>query len=76
MNAPTTFARRWNYYSAVSDCDECPVCGFDGYLPGYDCLVCQTVDELPDHLLTDSTAEKLAQAVKAAVKAAREGSAR
>jgi hypothetical protein len=31
---------------------ECPVCGFTHVLPGYDCLVCETVAVLPDEMLS------------------------
>ena len=102
MNVPATICRPWNYYSAVShceDCDgkghrwngrgmggndpdswaipcetceetglvECPVCGFDIDVPGYDCLACETVNELSAGQLTDAVADKLTAAIKAAI---------
>ena len=54
-------AAKWNSKSAVNctancdagaghrDCNhflECPTCGFDQYVPGFDCLACDTVGNL------------------------------
>lgn len=61
------------------DCDECEgsghthceVCGFDVVIPGYDCLACQMVYDIPDNLLTDKVADALAEAVRNAISKAR-----
>lgn len=47
----------------------CKVCGFDIVVPGYDCLVCFTTNELPAHLLTDQTATDIGAALAQAFKA-------
>lgn len=65
-----------NWVVECPDCDgrghhACEVCGFDVHVPGFDCLVCDMVLELPADLLTDETADAMAGAVKAAVAAAR-----
>lgn len=46
---------------------ECEVCGFTVEVPGYDCLACETVYNLPDELLNADTATKLAAAIMRAV---------
>ena len=48
--------------TTCSACDgpqapECTVCGCTTVVPGYDCIVCQTVGELPEALLTDKEAD-------------------
>lgn len=61
------------------DCDvcegaghtHCEVCGFDVVIPGYDCLACQMVYDIPDNLLTDKVADALAEAVRNAIGKAR-----
>lgn len=47
----------------------CEVCGFDIVVPGYDCIVCQTVCDMPYHLLTDETARHFGEALAVAFKA-------
>lgn len=46
-------------------CAPCEVCGSEVHVPGYDCFVCQCVDELPRDALADS--EALLQAIKTAI---------
>lgn len=66
---PTT----WDPYpeTTCDDCggregpEPCEVCGSELHVPGYDCFVCQMVDELPRHALADG--EALATAIKAAM---------
>ena len=50
---------------------ECEVCGFTIEVPGYDCLACQTVADIPAKLLNADTATKLAAAIMRAVAMAR-----
>lgn len=62
-------------------CTECPhcegvghhacgVCGFDTIIPGYDCLICQMVGDIPDALLTDkNVADTTADMTKAIARA-------
>lgn len=45
----------------------CAVCGFEIPIPGYDCLVCDMVLEIPAHMLRDETAEAIGQSVKQAI---------
>ena len=49
---------------------ECPVCGFQIVVPGYDCLACDTVNDIPDAMLTPDTASKLSDAIARAIEAA------
>jgi hypothetical protein len=61
---------RWE--EDCSHCDgvghnECAVCGFDIEIPGYDCLVCDTIRDIPDALLTDDTASQIGKAVAAGI---------
>lgn len=61
------------------ECDECEghghsackVCGFDHIVPGYDCLACSTVEDVPTKLLTDEFRADFVQAVFGAFDAAR-----
>lgn len=53
------------------DCDgpgagECPVCGFDHYIPGYDCLACDTVLALDAFHLGRFNVDDFAKAVAVA----------
>ena len=65
----------WNPYpeAACDDCGgregaaPCEVCGSDMHVQGYDCFVCQCVDEIPRHALADGDA--LAKALKTAINA-------
>lgn len=45
----------------------CEVCGFSIHVPGYECLPCQLVDELPRHALAD--ADDVLRAIKTAMEA-------
>jgi hypothetical protein len=59
------------------DCDAlghhaCAVCGFDVVAPGFDCLACDMVRELPIGQLTGEVADKLAASIKAAINVAAE----
>jgi hypothetical protein len=75
----------WNRKSAVTciaNCDagaghrncnhflECPVCGFDQYVPGFDCLACDTIAHLYPADLVNLDVAKLAAAMGAARDAA------
>lgn len=52
---------------------ECPVCGFDQVVKGYDCLACDTAASLTDGELAAFDAEGFAAALKIAVEKARAG---
>lgn len=55
---------------------ECKVCGFGIAMPGFDCLVCETVVNIPAALLTaEVQAELLAAIPKAIAKAQRHANA-
>ncbi len=65
---PTT----WDPYpeSPCPDCDgeheaACDVCGSEIHAAGYDCIVCQMVDELPTHALSDG--DHITRAIKSAM---------
>ena len=45
---------------------ECPVCGFDHYIPGYDCLACDTVLALDAFHLGRFNVDDFAKAVAVA----------
>ncbi|MDT0507511.1 hypothetical protein [Novosphingobium sp. MMS21-SN21R] len=55
--------------SVVTDDHACKVCGFDIQVTGYDCLVCQTVAELPDDALNPVSAVHMAASVNRAITA-------
>lgn len=65
----------WDPYpeTKCSDCGgregagPCSVCGSELHVRGYDCFICQAVDELPREALADSDA--LVQAIKTAIEA-------
>lgn len=57
---------------ACPDCDgphakECAVCGSEIEVPGFDCIACQAVADLPDHCLNDFVVDELAAAMKLAI---------
>lgn len=64
------------------DCDgphepECPTCGYGVDLPGYDCLVCETLWQFPDptQVDADSFCNAFTRAVIAAKNEARRAAA-
>ncbi len=44
---------------------SCEVCGSEIHAAGYDCIVCQMVDELPTHALSDG--DHITRAIKSAM---------
>lgn len=63
--------------SPCPDCDgqehypECEVCGFDQEVAGFDCLACDTVEQLLPSALAGIDAEAFTAAFKRALAAAR-----
>ena len=48
---------------------ECPVCGFDQVVQGYDCLACDTVASMHPGELARFDADAFATAIRIAIKA-------
>jgi len=66
----------WDPYpeNKCPDCDgehlpECPVCGCEIIVPGYDCIACYVAEELPAAHLNDADIDVVAKAIKAAARA-------
>lgn len=62
------------------DCDgvgfhECAVCGFNVQIPGHDCIVCETVNDVPLDQATATTPAELALAFGRALRAKSEAAA-
>jgi len=68
-----TRATTWDPYpeTPCPDCDgveheaECAVCGSTLEMAGYDCFVCQTVDELPANVDADALTKAIRTALDA-----------
>jgi hypothetical protein len=66
--------------NACPDCDgehepECEVCGSHTIVPGYDCLVCATVYDIPSAQLTDDVYNDLCAAMLRAFGVAKQAAA-
>lgn len=64
-------AATFHHAAVVASDHDCPVCGNSIEVLGYDCIVCETVYNLPDHLLNADTSTKLAAAIMRSVAMAR-----